>query len=94
MTYEGQPIGISSQPIYDGARWLLRHDLADKHDQIETRRGSVVCLRAGVGVAAGLMLVERNRTGLRTEPYNAYEAPEERLAKMSVAGYEMLQAAE
>jgi hypothetical protein len=68
MFYNGELLGISSQPLFFAARWLLKHDKADANDTIQTYRGSTMSMRAKVGVAAR-MTVEEDDRGLRFREY-------------------------
>src|SRR4051794_33330726 len=36
MTYDAREIGESNQPIYEGARWLLKNGFAEADDCIQT----------------------------------------------------------
>lgn len=58
MFYNGSNIGLSNEPLFYAARWLLINGKADAKDTIETYRGSTMCLRAKVGDAAKLSVKE------------------------------------
>jgi hypothetical protein len=68
MFYNGERIGVSSEPLFVSARWLLKHDKADANDTIQTYRGSTMSMRAKVGIAAR-MTVEEDDRGLRFREY-------------------------
>jgi hypothetical protein len=68
MFYKGEDIGISSEPLFASARWLLKNGKADAKDTIEIYRGSTMSMRAKVGIAAG-MTVEEDDGGLRFRKY-------------------------
>ncbi len=64
MAYRGETIGTSRQPLFSAARWLIDNDLAEPGDRIETWRGSMRCMSAAVGVAAGLTVKEPDAGGI------------------------------
>lgn len=68
MVYNGELIGISSEPLFSAARFLLKRGRADAKDTIETYRGSTISMRAEVGIAAK-MTVEEGGGGLRFRKY-------------------------
>ncbi|MGJ0510455.1 MAG: hypothetical protein ACR652_25695 [Methylocystis sp.] len=68
MFYRGEHIGVSSEPLFASARWLLKNGKADAMDAVETYRGSTMSMRAEVGIAAG-KAVEEGDHGLRFRNY-------------------------
>jgi hypothetical protein len=58
MFYNGELIGVSSEPLFASARWLLEHGKGYAKDTIETYRGSTMSMRAKVGLAAKLTVRE------------------------------------
>jgi hypothetical protein len=64
MHYAGELLGVSAQPLFSAAR-LLKERGASDDGLIETWRGETVCLRATVGVAAGLMVSDPDSGGGR-----------------------------
>ncbi len=73
MFYLGEYLGDSKQPIYQGARLLLKKGLAGEEDQIVTRRGDTVCMRSWVSIAAGRTVVENEKLGPVTRRYRAFK---------------------
>ncbi len=61
-------------PFYDLCRELDRLGYGDHRIEISTPAGTP-SMRAVVSVAAGLMVVERDRDGLRLEPYSLFSPP-------------------
>lgn len=68
MFYNGEHLGVSSEPLFASARLLLKHGKADAKDTVETYRGSTMSMRAEVGIAAGLT-VEEDDGALRFRKY-------------------------
>lgn len=66
MTYQGEFVGISHQPLYDAARELLQMGIACEADRIETWRGNTMCLAGPVWAAAKLAV---KRSNLRVYRY-------------------------
>ncbi len=62
------------QPFYDLCRKLDALGYGDHRIEISTPAGTP-SMRAVVSVAAGLMVVERDRDGLRLEPYSLFSPP-------------------
>ncbi len=62
------------QPFYNLCRELDRLGYGDHRIEISTPAGTP-SMRAMVSVAAGLMVVERDRDGLRLEPYSLFSPP-------------------
>jgi len=79
MSYAGEVIGVSKQPIYDAARFLLNAGLARATDRIATFRGDTRCLHGGVGVAAQLSVVEEE-TGLKVVRQRPFAGSQTRTA--------------
>ncbi len=61
-------------PVYDLCRELDRLGYGDHRIEISTPTGTP-SMRAVVSVAAGLRVVERDRDGLRLEPYSLFSPP-------------------
>lgn len=72
MTYRGEVIGSSRQPIYDAARYLLDNNLASPDDMIETWRGGVLCMFGVVGEIAKRTVMER-RNGLVETAFQPFD---------------------
>jgi hypothetical protein len=49
MSYRGEVIGQSDQPIYAAARWPLDRGIAEPGDEIATYRGETLCMSGNVG---------------------------------------------
>jgi hypothetical protein len=60
MVHNGIDIGISREPLFAAARYLIANQLAHPRDTIETIRNGVVCLSATIWVAARLTVTERS----------------------------------
>jgi hypothetical protein len=58
MSYRGEVIGQSDQPIYAAARWLLDRGIAAPGDEIATYRGETLCMSGNVGDCAKLTVGE------------------------------------
>lgn len=70
MTYEGENICESREPLFAAARWLLGNGRADPADMIVTVRNGMDCMRARVEIAAGLSVSEPDKGGgPRIVPY-------------------------
>ena len=65
MFVNGENIGVSSEPLFAAARWLLAHDLAKPDDKLGTYRGELLCMSAPVGIAANMTIAEDSRGGMR-----------------------------
>ena len=72
MAYKGRAIGISRQPLFDGARYLLSRTQAQPTDIIETMRGRVVSMRSEIGRASKLTVVETDRGGIGIRAYRPF----------------------
>ena len=62
----------TAQPIYDCARYLLDHDLAEESDTIETYRSDMRCMFGRVGDCAKWTVKERDKRGLQIEPFELF----------------------
>ncbi len=71
MTLDGKNIGVSAQPIYAAARWLLAQGLAHPDDEIGTVRDGTPGLVGNVGTLAKLAATERDKRGLQVVPFKA-----------------------
>ena len=72
-SYLGVVRGVSREPLFAAARWLLEQGLASPGDRIVDYRGGLGCLSAKVGVAAGLTVAEPSKGGIRFARYKAWE---------------------
>ena len=72
MSYQGQPIGESKQPLFAAARWLLANGRALPGDRVQTYRSGVLCMTGPVDVAAGLTVLEPDSGGLRFARYKPF----------------------
>ena len=70
MFYNSTPIGISSEPLFEAARFLLSEGKASHDDIVETYRGETKCMSAKVGIAA-TKTVKEDRLGIRIVEYSA-----------------------
>jgi hypothetical protein len=71
MSHAGKEIGVSSEPLFDAARYLLAHGLAGRQDMIVTFRDGGRCMAGNVGKAARLTVVETPSFGPAVRQYKA-----------------------
>lgn len=67
--HEGRRMGESLSPLCAAARWLLEEGLADPDDRVTAYRGQMACVSARVGVAASLIVADRDRGGIGFEKW-------------------------
>ena len=81
MYFNGENIGVSSEPLFAAARWLLAHERAKPDDTLGTYRGELLCMSAPVGIAANLTIAEDSRGGMRFTKWRSlhgYSATDQR----------------
>jgi hypothetical protein len=72
MSYSGQYLGLSRQPLFAAARKLLAEGLAEPGDRIETWRGNTKCLSGPVWAAARLSVDSGRPAFTRWRPFAAW----------------------
>jgi hypothetical protein len=65
MYLNGDYIGVSSEPLFAAARWLLANNKAKPGDQIRIYRDDMLCMSGPVGLSARLTVTEDKRGGMR-----------------------------
>ena len=80
MFYEGVLIGVSRQPEFDAARWLLAEGLALPSDRLTSFRGDTPCIFTTVGRAAKLAVRETGKHGPKIVAYRGEEHKEKLMA--------------
>lgn len=72
MSYRGELIGGSRQPLFAAARYLLARSLAEPSDLIQTFRNGVPCMAATVGRAADRSVLETASAGPRIVKFRSF----------------------
>jgi hypothetical protein len=72
MSYSGQDLGLSRQPLFAAARKLLAEGLAKPEDRIETWRGETKCPSGPIWVAAKLSVRADGPSFTRWRPFAAW----------------------
>lgn len=81
MYLNGDYIGVSSEPLFAAARWLLANNLAKPEDKLGIYRDEMLCISGPVGLSAKLTVAEEKRGGMHlTEwrSFHGYSATDER----------------
>ena len=74
MSYHGEVIGQSNQPLYAAARWLLDHGIANAEDEVGTYRGETLSMHGIVGELAKLTVEEakNGRPTFKLHPWKPF----------------------
>lgn len=73
MFCSGQNIGVSSEPLFAAARWLLANNQAKPDDQIRIYRDGMLCMSGPVGSSARLTVAEDKRGGMRLTEWRSFD---------------------
>jgi hypothetical protein len=74
ISHNSHPLGVSTEPLLDGARYLMANGLADPGDTVWSRKDGQLRMRGPVGVAASKTVIETARGDLYLGKYRPFDS--------------------